>query len=100
MILKLQYISQVLFVLGSGVSLSAASIALRELQSERFDTSPDENGLNGEAPLPVGLDEPNLNNTDFSSNSNPDTETIVKMAQQMEAMKQQIAELEHRLEDR
>ncbi|WP_211202238.1 hypothetical protein [Salicibibacter cibarius] len=79
LILKMQYISQVLFLLGSGISLSAARIALRELQ--QFDATP--------------LDEPNPD-----PNRNPDTDAITMMAQQMEAMQQQITELERRLEDR
>ena len=97
LILKMQYISNVLFLLGSGVALSAASISLREYQSEQFDATPDENGIDGEVPVPVGLDEPNDNP---GSNPNPDTNTITMMAQQMEAMQQQIIDLERRLEDR
>ncbi|WP_211202237.1 hypothetical protein [Salicibibacter cibarius] len=91
LIVKLEYFGQLLAVLGEGLQFSAASIAYRELQREEVTEDPDENGINGDIPLPTGLDEPNGNP---NSSSNSDTDAKI------EALQQQIAELERRLDKR
>ena len=83
LIVKLEYLGQMLAVLGEGLQFSAASIALRELQREQATEDNDENGINGDVPLPVA-----------NSNSNSDTDAKI------EALQQQLADLERRLDDR
>ncbi|QQK80709.1 hypothetical protein HUG20_12930 [Salicibibacter cibi] len=87
LIVKLEYVGQLLAVIGEGLQFSAASIALRELQREQATEDADENGLNEDAPLPTGLDQPN---------GNPNSDTDAKIA----SLQQQIVELERRLDER
>ncbi|WP_160112422.1 hypothetical protein [Salicibibacter kimchii] len=93
LIVKLEYFGQLLAVLGEGLQFSAASIAYRELQREQVTGEPDENGLNGDIPLPAGLDAPN-DNPNASPNANADTDAKI------EALQQQLADLEQRLKER